>query len=144
MSFQYFSIKYEIVSGSLLSFFSLCKESKKREAIKKRKPGNVASTASKQGSSAAVLLKLVHKKSLTQCLKEMLASKQNGRCNGYTNFDAVVVLLLKVKKKAPRSISNRINVKAVCKRLWMHFWQHNLQCTYNIPSLSTSFCRSAF
>ena len=75
MSFQYFSIKYEIVSGSLLSFFSLCKESKKREAIKKRKPGNVASTASKQGSSAAVLLKLVHKKSLTQCLKEMLASK---------------------------------------------------------------------
>lgn len=51
MSFQYFSIKYEIVSGSPLSFFSLCKESKKREAIKKRKPGNVASTASKQGFS---------------------------------------------------------------------------------------------
>ena len=54
MSFQYFSIKYEIVSGSLLSFYSLCKESKKREAIKKRKPGNVASTASNQGFSCSV------------------------------------------------------------------------------------------
>ena len=68
-----FLLKYEIVSGSTIALLLLfAKSQKKREAIKKRKPERGFRG---KATKAAVLLKLVHKKSLTQCLKEMLASK---------------------------------------------------------------------